>query len=148
MHSPHRHLIWLTLRRGMFRLRRAANRMRSPRRIVASAIAIIFLCAYVLNGFIILASRRTADPESLRLWLSGGMVLYLVYHAVRCAWTDKQVDMEFTEAESLWLGGAPLKRSTVAAYKVNTVVFSALLKTFFLVIALAPDVQHAGLLAT
>lgn len=147
MQSSHRHLIWLTIRRGIFRLRRAAHRMRSPRRIVASAIAIIFLCAYVLNGFVILASRRTADPESLRLWLSGGMVLYLIYHAVRCVWTDKQVDMEFTAAEDLWLGGAPLKRSTLAAYKVNTVLFSALLKTFFLVIALAPDVQHAGLLA-
>lgn len=148
MSSPHQHLIWLTLRRALFRLRRAANRMRSPRRIVASTIALIFLCAYVLNGFFILASRRTADVESLRLWLSGGMVLYLIYHAVRCVWTDKQVDMEYTAAEELWLCGAPLKRSTVAAYKVNTVLFSALLKTFFLVIALAPDVQHAGLLAT
>ncbi len=148
MSSPHKHLIWLTLRRSLFRLRRAANRMRSPRRVVASAIAVIFLCAYVLNGFLILASRRTADPESLRLWLSGGMVLYLIYHAVRCVWTDKQVDMEYTAAENLWLGGAPLKRSTVAAYKVNTVFFSALLKTFFLVIALTPDVRHAGLLAT
>ncbi|MDV6029048.1 MAG: hypothetical protein F9B45_02850 [Phycisphaera sp. RhM] len=148
MSSPHKHLIWLTLRRSLFRLQRAANRMRSPRRIVASAIAVIFLCAYVLNGFLILASRRTADPESLRLWLSGGMVLYLIYHAVRCVWTDKQVDMEYTAAENLWLGGAPLKRSTVAAYKVNTVFFSALLKTFFLVVALAPDVRHAGLLAT
>lgn len=122
--------------------------MRSPRRIVASAIAIIFLFAYVLNGVLILASRRTADPESLRLWLSGGMVLYLIYHAVRCVWTDKQVDMDYTAAESLLLGGAPLKRSTVATYKVNTVMISALLKTFFLVIALAPDVQHAGLLAS
>ena len=121
--------------------------MRSPRRIIASTIAIVFLFAYVANGFVILASRRTADPESLRLWLSGGMVLYLIYHAVRCVWTDKQVEMEFTAAEKLWLGGAPLKRSTVASYKVNTVLFSALLKTFFLVIALAPDVQHAGLLA-
>ncbi len=148
MSSPHKHLIWLTLRRSLFRLRRAANRMRSPRRVVASAIAVIFLCAYGLNGFLILASRRTADPESLRLGLSGGMVLYLMYHAVRCVWTDKQVDMEYTAAENLWLGGAPLKRSTVAAYKVNTVFFSALLKTFFLVIALTPDVRHAGLLAT
>ncbi len=148
MHSPHRHLIWLTTKRGIFRIRRAAHRMRSPRRIVASTIAVIFLLAYVVNGFVILASRRTADPESLRLWLSGGMVLYLMYHAVRCVWTDKQADLEYTNAENLWLGGAPLKRSTVAAYKVNTVLFSACLKTFFLVIALSPDVRHAGLLAT
>lgn len=147
MYSPHRHLVWLTLRRGLFRLRRAAQRMRSPRRFIASGVAAVFLCVYVLNGFFILASRRTADPESLRLWLSGGMVLYLIYHAVRCVWTDKQVDLEYTAAENLWLGGAPLKRSTVAAYKVNTVLFSALLKTFFLTIVLSPDVQHAGFLA-
>ena len=66
---------------------------------------------------------------------------------VRCVWTEKQADLEYTDAESLWLGGAPLKRSTVAAYKVNTVLFSASLKTFFLAIALAPDVRHAALLA-
>ena len=147
MSSPHQHLLWLTLQRGLFRLRRAANRMRSPRRVVATAIAIVFLTAYVLNGFLILASRRTADPESLRLWLSGGMVLYLIYHSVRCVWTDRQVDMEYTAAENLWLGGAPLKRSTLAAYKINTVLLSAALKTFFLVVALAPDVEHCGLLA-
>jgi hypothetical protein len=121
--------------------------MRSPRRIAASIIAIIFLCAYVLNGVVILASRRAADPEALRLWLSGGMVLYLIYHAVRCCWTDRQADLEYTAAEELWLGGAPLKRSTVATYKVNNVLFSALLKTFFLVVALAPDVRHSVLLA-
>lgn len=148
LNATHRHLTWLTAHRGLFRLRRALHRMRSPRRIAASLIAVIFLCAYVLNGFVILASRRTADPESLRLWLSGGMVLYLIYHAVRCVWTERQVDLEYTAAEDLWLGGAPLKRSTVAVYKINTVIFSALLKTFFLVIALAPDVRHAALLAT
>ncbi len=146
MQSPQRHLIWLTLRRGLFRLRRAVHRMRSPRRIAASIIAIIFLCAYVLNGVVILATRRTADPEALRLWLSGGMVLYLIYHAVRCCWTDRQADLEYTAAEELWIGGAPLKRSTVATYKVNSVLFSAMLKTFFLVIALAPDVRHPVLL--
>lgn len=147
MQTPHRHLIWLTAHRGLFRFRRTVDRMRSPRRIVASIIAIIFLCVYVLNGVVILASRRTADPESLRLWLSGGMVMYLIYHSVRCVWTDRQVDLEYTAAEELWIGGAPLKRSTVATYKVNNILFSALLKTFFLVVALAPDVPHAALLA-
>lgn len=120
--------------------------MRSPRRIVATLLAIFFIGAYVMNGFLVLATRSAADPESLRLWLSGGMVLYLIYHAVRCVWTERQADLEYTDAELLWLGGAPLKRSRFAAYKVNTVMFSALLKTFFLVIALAPDAAHAGLL--
>ncbi|MEM6471380.1 MAG: hypothetical protein AAF802_17595 [Planctomycetota bacterium] len=120
--------------------------MRSPRRIVATLIAFFFVGAYLLNGFLVIATRKTADPESLRLWLSGGMVLYLVYHSVRCVWTERQADLEYTQAENLWLGGAPLKRSRLAAYKVNTVMFSALLKTFFLAIALAPDVRYAVLL--
>ena len=148
MDATHQQLLWLTSRRATFRLGRSLNRMRSPRRILASTVAILFFSLYVLNGFFILASRRTADPRSLGLWLSGGMVLYLIYHCVRCVWTRKQADMEFTEAEQLWLGGAPLPRSTVAGYKVNTVLFAALLKTFFLVVVLAPDTQQLGLLTT
>ncbi|MCC9599247.1 hypothetical protein LOC67_01650 [Stieleria sp. JC731] len=147
MTNPLRHLLWLTARRGLFRLQRGFTRLRSPRRIVASAIAIVFLSVYVLNGVLILATRRTADPESLRLWLSGGMVLYLIYHTVRCVWTDRQVDMEYTAAENLWLGGAPITRSLFAGYKVTSVICSAALKTFFLAIALAPDVRHGWLLA-
>ncbi|KAA5541880.1 hypothetical protein FYK55_16915 [Roseiconus nitratireducens] len=147
MQTPHQHLLWLTIHRGIFRLRRGVDRMRSPRRILATILAALFLSAYVLNGFFVLWSRRTADPQSLRLWLSGGMILYLIYHSVRCVWTEKQVDMEYTDAENLWLGGAPLKRSTVAAYKVNTMMVSALLKTFFLSVVLAPDVSHFALLS-
>lgn len=147
MDATHQHLFWLTSRRAMFRLGRSLDRMKSPRRILASTVAVLFFSLYVLNGFFILASRRTADPKSLGLWLSGGMVLYLIYHSVRCVWTHKQADLEFTEAEQLWLGGAPLHRSTVAGYKVNTVLFSALLKTFFLVVVLAPDTQRIGMLA-
>ncbi len=146
--SPHRHLAWLTLRRLCFRTRRGLNRLRSPRRLVASLLAITFVGAYLANGLLVMATRKTAEPESLRLWLSGGMVLYLIYHAIRCVWTTKQVDMEYTESEKLWIGGAPIKRSSFAAYKVNTVLISAALKTFFLVIALAPDSQSATLLAT
>ena len=131
----------------MFRIRRAAIRMKSPRRILATFVACLFFGVYVLNGFFVLSSRSAVSPESLRLWLSGGMVLYLIYHAVRCVWTRKQSDMEFTAAEALWLGGSPLRRSTVAGYKVNSVMISASLKTFFLVVALAPDAQHIGTLS-
>lgn len=148
MQSPHRHLAWLTFQRAEFRIDRAINRIKSPRRILASTIAVLFLGAYLLNGFLILSTRETADARSLGLWLSGGMVLYLIYHSVRCVWTDHQADLDYTEAEKLWLGGAPLRRSTLASYRVNSVLISATLKTFFLVIALAPDVQQVALLAT
>jgi hypothetical protein len=148
MMTTHRQLLWLTLNRGWFRLLRAVDRMRSPRRIISTMLAVFFFIAYVLNGVVILASRSSADLDSLRLWLSGGMVLYLIYHAIRCVWTEKQLDLEYSDAENLWLGGAPIRRASFAAYKISTIAFSAALKTFFLVIALAPDVERLGLLAT
>ena len=147
MTSHYKHLVWLAVSRGHFRLRRALQRLRSPRRILASAIAVLFFTVYVLNGFLVLSSRSSADPTSLQLWLSGGMVLYLIYHAVRCVWTEKQADLDQTAAEELWLGGAPLHRSTVASYRVVSVLISASLKTFFLAIALAPDAKQIVLLA-
>ena len=146
--SPQRHLLWLAAQRTKFRWKRAFDRMRSPRRILATIIAVLFFVVYVLNFFFLLAARRTADTESLRLWLSGGMVLYLIYHSVRCVWTKKQPDMEFTEAEKLWIGGAPIHRSTFASYKLNSVSISAALKSLLITIALLPDTGGVVMLFT
>ncbi len=136
----------LTAVRGRFRIRRTLNRMRSPRRIIATTLAVAFFLLYLLNGIFILSAREPADPERLRLWLSGGMVLYAIYHCVRCAWSKNIVDLQLTSAESLWLGGAPLKRSSLAVYHVGNMIIPAMLKTLLLAVVLAQDVAHLELL--
>lgn len=146
MNLLNRHLIWLTFRRTWFRMARTISRVQSPRRVTASLLAMMFIGIYVVNGVYMMSQRDGGDPESLRMWLSGGMILYLIYHATRCAWTRKQADMEYTEAEQLWLGGAPISRATFASYKVIGMMLSALLKTALIVVALAPDVSYIGLL--
>lgn len=145
--SIHRQMAYLTWQRAKFRSLRLIRRMRSPRRILATTIALLFVGAYIINSLFFMASRTTADPERLRLWLSGGMSLYLIYHATRCVWTRRQEDLELCAAEQLWLGGAPLQRSTLAVYFVYNIIVSAMMKTSLLVIVLARDVTNAWMLA-
>ena len=145
--AVHRHLAALTAARAKFRAIRTWKRIRSPRRIVATLFACLFFLAYVGNAWLIMSSRAAADPAQLRLWLSGGMVLYLIYHAVRCVWTRRQEELEFSAAEQLWLGGAPIPRSTLAVYFIYNVFVSAVLKTGLLVVVLVQDVPYVSLLA-
>ncbi|TWU20507.1 hypothetical protein Pla52o_43850 [Novipirellula galeiformis] len=142
----HRHLLWLTCARSQLRLRRTWDRIRSPRRILATLSAGLFLIAYVLYGIFVLSNRAPASPDHLRDWLSGGMVLYALYHAVRCVWTETVVDLELTPAERLWLGGAPLRRSSLATYRISNIVAATAIKTMLLTIVLVGDVPRVELL--
>ncbi|WP_442508099.1 hypothetical protein SH528x_007053 [Novipirellula sp. SH528] len=142
----HRQLLWLTNSRSQFRLRRTLERICSPRRIIATLLAGVFLVAYVMYGILVLSNRAPASPDHLRAWLSGGMVLYAFYHAVRCVWTESMVDLEMTPAERLWLGGGPLHRSSLATYRITNIVSATAIKTLLLTIVIARDVQHVELL--
>ena len=120
--------------------------MRSPRRIIATSLALVFFVVYLLNGVLILSTRTPADPERLTLWLSGGMVIYAIYHLVRCVWSKKLPDLELSRAEELWLGGGPVRRSSLAVYHIGNIVLAAMLKTSLLAVVLACDVERFELL--
>lgn len=142
----HRECVRLLLTRSRFCLHRTMTRMASPRRIVATLLTITFAGLYLINGAFILATRQPADAENLRLWLSGGMVIYAIYHAVRCAWSRQTSDLALSDAESLWLGGAPIHRSTLAVYEVAALVLSTAAKTLMLAVVLFVDAKHIELL--
>ncbi len=144
--NVHALLARLTILRCRFRSIRLLHRLRSPRRIVMSILAIAFFGMYLTNGIVILSARSPADPGRLQLWLSGGMVIYSLYHLVRCAWSSKIADLELTSAEELWLGGGPLRRSSLAVYHIGNILIAALLKTFLLAVVLACDVSRFELL--
>lgn len=144
--QTHRQCLRLLLTRSRFRLHRTMTRMTSPRRIVATLLTIAFAALYLINGVVILATRQPADPENLRLWLSGGMVIYAIYHAVRCAWSRQMSDLALSDAESLWLGGAPIHRSTLAIYEVAALVLATAAKTLMLAVVLFVDAKQIELL--
>ncbi len=142
----HLHLARLTIARGRFRLLRTLDRLRSPKRLLATVLAVVFFGIYVSSGVMILSTRTPADPARLQLWLSGGMVIYLLYHLIRCVWSSRVADLEMTRAEELWLGGGPLRRSSLAVYHINNILIAAVMKTGLLAVVLACDVQHLSLL--
>ncbi len=144
--GTHRECLRLLLTRSRFRLHRTITRMASPRRIVATLLTIAFAGLYLINGAFILATRQPADAESWRLWLSGGMVLYAIYHAVRCSWSRQTSDLALSDAESLWLGGAPIHRSTLAVYEVVKSVVATAAKTLLLSVVLFVDAKQIELL--
>lgn len=144
--AVHRLLLDLTVQRSRFRIGRTCRRMASPRQLAANTLAVIFFGIYLLNGALILATREPADPGRLQLWLSGGMVLYVIYHSVRCGWSAQIADLALTPAEQLWLGGAPLQRSSLAVYHLSNLVIATFLKTILLGIVLWRDVPHCELL--
>jgi hypothetical protein len=144
--DTHVNLLRLIVARSGFRLRRTLDRIRSPRRLLATSLTIGFLVLYLLNGVFILAARQPADPERLRLWLSGGMVIYAVYHGLRCAWSNQMSDLELTQAEHQWLGGAPIQRSSLAIYHVAGIAIAAAAKTLLLAVVLIRDTPRWELL--
>ena len=142
----HRQLAWLAFKRNCFRAEIFLQRLRSPRRLIATSLVVLFFSFYVINGIFILSARTATDPLHLRLWLSGGMVLYMVYHLVKCAWSTTTLDLELSDAEKLWLGNSPICRSTLAVYHVGNLLLPAALKTMMLSILLARDVNFPLLL--
>ena len=144
--ETHRNLIRLTCDRAIFRTRRLIGRLKSPRRLLATTLALAFLGLYLVNGWFILSARQPADPENLKLWLSGGMVIYGLYHAVRCVWSTQIPDLELSPAERYWLENAPIHRSTLAAYFLSHLSVTSALKTVLLAVVLWRDVRHPELL--
>lgn len=137
-----RELAWLRRRRRSFRWQRLLQRMLSPRRLAASSLTVLFVVAYLLNGIYILAAREPADPQRLILWLSGGMVIYGIYHAVRCAWSSAAAGLDLSPAEAVWLGTAPISSTALTIHHVAGLVPAVLAKTLLLAVVLARDVVH------
>lgn len=144
--GTHRQLIGLTRQRCVFRFRRMIGRYTSPRHWLSTALSVAFFAAYLMYGVLVLSSREPAGSDRLRLWLSGGMVLYVLYHSMKCVWASRIDDLELTAAESLWLGGAPLQRSTLAVFHLLDVVNATAMKTLLLSVVLYVDVTYVPIL--
>ncbi|TWT72396.1 hypothetical protein [Crateriforma conspicua] len=140
-------LLWLVGRRVRFRASRLIERIRSPRRMLATVTMIAFLALYFIGGVVVLSRREPADPARLQLWLSGGMVIYAIYHLTKCVWSSKSEDLEFSAAEALWLAGGPFRRSSLAVYHLADVSMASLAKTALLCVALWVDLRQPLLTA-
>ncbi|MCC9654975.1 hypothetical protein [Rhodopirellula halodulae] len=125
-----------------FRITRFWNRLFSPRQAIASVLSVTFVGLYLLAGITLLSRREANDPEQLRLWLSGGMILYALYHAVKQLWSQTNTDMDLvtlTEPDRLWLGGGPIARRTLVLREATSAIPSSMAKTVLLGVVLWRD---------
>ena len=136
-------LVTLAGARLQARGRRLIDRLHSPRQATFSVLMFGFLLLYLLAGVTVLSRREPSDPEQLKLWLSGGMVLYAIYHTVKQLWTDGREECEDpiyrNPADALWLGGGPISRRAMVLREACSVVPATLAKTGLLLVVLQRD---------
>jgi hypothetical protein len=132
-----------------YRVKRFWKRMFSPRQAIASLLSVAFVSLYLVAGLTLLSRREANDPEQLRLWLSGGMVLYAMYHTVKHLWAKPSLEPDaetWADADRLWLGGGPVARRTMVLREAMSAVPSAVAKTCLLGVVLWRDAEFLPLL--
>ncbi|TWT86467.1 hypothetical protein [Neorhodopirellula pilleata] len=137
--------LWdLETTRAIHRFHRFRERIRSPRQAIGIVLAVGFIILYLLVGLTILARRDTVAPERLQLWLSGGMVVYTIYHGLKYLFAsppDGRLSGDpATAAFGLWIGGGPIPRQVVSLHDVVRLIPATAMKTSLLCVVLYRDV--------
>lgn len=133
------------------RCRSTLHRLASPRRLLASIMTVAFAVIYVWSGVAILSLRAPADPDRLRMWLSGGMVVYAIYHSVKVVWSNRagaeQIELgQLTRSEWLWLEGGPVNSTEMILHQVISVLPQTIVKSLMICVVLAVDANQFVLL--
>ena len=140
-------LVWLDWQRLLFRSGRFADRLRNPRRLCATIFAGVFVTTYLLVGVTVLSQRAAAAPEHVQRWLTGGMILYSIYHTIKLIWTDREKLHRSSAASDLWLQGAPISGDSLLLRQLLQCVPSCATKSILLLVILSYDVPSVIALA-
>jgi len=138
-------LLTLARARWQSRCRRLSDRLQSPRQATLAALLFGSLLLYLLAGVTVLSRREPSDPRQLKLWLSGGMVLYAIYHGIKQLWSNSREDQDDpihrSPADALWLGGGPISRRAMVLREAFAVIPATLAKTGLLLVVLQRDAE-------
>lgn len=143
--------LWdLQTARAIQRFGRFCDRIRSPRQAIGIVLAVGFIALYLLAGLTVLARRDTVAPERLQLWLSGGMVVYAIYHGLKYLFSTppdgRLTGDPATAAFGLWIGGGPIPRPVVSLHDVVRLIPATAMKTTLLCVVLFRDVPSLSCL--
>ncbi|MEL7264926.1 MAG: hypothetical protein AAFP69_08985, partial [Planctomycetota bacterium] len=143
-------LWWLVKTQYQMRGRRILQRLMSPRRLLGNLVMIGLLMLYLATGASIIAARAAADPQRLLGWLSGGMVLYALFHFLRIAWQtpDPENDdaLAMSPAQRQWLQTAPISRRRVLLFHILAMLPATIVKSLLIAVVLLRDVASPMLL--
>ena len=129
---------WLAKRQTTLRCKRMFRRATTWSRLPATLATLFFITLYAGNGAAMLAMRPAAATADVVVWLCGGMMLYLLYHTLRCVYGGPSEPID-PPAETLWIGGAPITTLHRWWLLSTHAVFATAAKTALLLVALWVD---------
>ena len=117
------------------------RRMRSPRRLVLSGIAIILGAVWMGQTLIGMLFRQPADPERIRLWIPMSLLGYGLWHVLK-TFTKKPVEaFEWTPTEKEWLIAAPFTRQQLISFRFASIAKAAVIKAACFTLIMMPDLH-------
>ena len=117
------------------------RRLRSPRRIVLSVIAVILGTVWLSQTIIGMLFRKPADPQNVQLWIPMSLLAYACWHVIK-SFTRKPIEpFEWTPTEKEWLIGAPFTRSQLIGFRFASIAKAAALKAACFALIMLPDLH-------
>ncbi len=139
--SPERATAQLAVVRMKAKFQRSLERFRSPRRMVASILALVLAVVWIGQAATGILLRESADPERLALWIPLSLTGYAIWNILKITFQSPVEPFEWTESEREWLIGAPLQRSDLIKYRFRTIVISAMFKSTIFALVMIPDLS-------
>lgn len=121
------------------KVRRITNSFRSRRKIVLSVLAILLGCVWLGQTILAILFRESADPDSLRTWLSVSLLLYCVFHFIKIGSRKPVEPFEWTAAEQQNLLSAPLTRKHLVTYRLTNYMIATSAKALCFSVVMIPD---------
>ncbi len=124
------------------KVRRMWLRMRAPRRLVLSCVAVLLAAVWLGNAAITILLREGTTPERLASMLTFGLLAYAFWHVFRVACYRPEEPIEWTSAEREILRAAPLRHRDLLGYRLASVVSASFLKAGCVAVLLLPDLPN------
>ncbi len=105
--------------------------------ILAAFLAVVWL-GQVAAGLLL---RAPADPDKLAVWIPMGLLAYAIWHLLKTACRTPSEPFEWTPAEQELLGGAPLRRYDLVAYRLIAIAIAAVAKAACFSLVMLPDLR-------
>lgn len=112
------------------------------RRLVLSIVAVLLTAVWIGNAVLSVMLREATPPERFARIVPIGFLVYAIWHVVKSAFSRPPQAIEFTSAEEEFVGGAPLYRHQLIAYKMAGILNATLLKASCFTLLMLPDLPH------
>ncbi len=115
------------------------RRIRRPRRIITSSLAVLFAIIWLSQAVAGILFREAGDPEKLMMWIPLGLTTYALWHVIKVTTRAPIEPFEWTETERELLLAAPFDRRDLIRYRLLNIVSAALVKALCFGLVMIPD---------